>query len=331
MKVRVAATVVAAVVAAGCSGGGTEAPRATTTPSPTADSTGPGSGGSPGDLAPLPEPRTEVAGTAWDGRIVVGGGLLPDRSATARIDLYDPDTDAWERLPDMPRALHHHGYVVVDGELWVVGGYETVDDQWVPTDRVWRLAAPDADWVQGPSLTVPRGGLAVVATGSQVWAIGGVGPDGTHRTTERLADGAWAAGPDLAETREHVAAAARGDDVVVIAGRDGGMDTNRASTELLTGDAASPGPELAVARGGIAAATLGEVVCVAGGETPEGTVAEVECLEDGSWRVAFELVEPRHGLAVVALGNRLHVIGGGPTPGLSVSGSHETFVLDPAS
>ena len=277
--------------------------------------------------APLPEPRTEVAGVAWRGGIVVGGGLLPDRSASARVDLYDPARDRWDRLPDMPRALHHHGFAVVDGDLWVVGGFETEGDQWVPTDRAWRLPDPDADWQQAPSLTVPRGGLAVVGTDDGVWAIGGVGADGTHRSTERLVDGAWVAGPDLAETREHLAAAVRGDEVVVIAGRDGGMETNRVSTEFVTPDGTRPGPDLAVGRGGTAAATVGGTVCVAGGETPEGTVAEVECLDGDAWASLARLSEPRHGLAVVALDGHLHVIGGGPTPGLSVSGAHEVFLI----
>jgi hypothetical protein len=165
----------------------------------------------------------------------------------------------------------------------------------------------------------------VVATPDDVWAIGGVGPAGTHRSTERLVDGDWVAGPDLAETREHVAAAARGSHVVVIAGRDGGMDTNRTSTEILTVEGVEPGPDIAVARGGIAAATVNDIVCVAGGETPGGTVAEIECLVGEVWDTLAMLVEPRHGLAVVALDGRLHVIGGGPTPGLSTSATHEIF------
>lgn len=276
-------------------------------------------------VAPLPEPRTEVSGVAWQGGIVVGGGLLPDRSASARVDLYDPARDAWDRLPDLPRALHHHGFAVVDGELWVIGGFETQADGWVPTERAWRLAGPDAQWRQAPSLNVPRGGLAVVVTDDSVWAIGGVGADGTLRSTERLVDGAWVAGPGLAVTREHLAAAARGDEVVVIAGRDGGMDTNRVSTEFVTADGARPGPDLAVARGGTAAAAVDDIVCVAGGETPDGTVTEIECLDGDAWTTVARLAEPRHGLAVVALDGYLHVIGGGPTPGLSVSGAHEVF------
>jgi hypothetical protein len=276
-------------------------------------------------FAAMPEPRTEVAGVVWDGGIVAGGGLLPDRSPSTRVDLWDPAANTWTRLPDLPRAVHHHGFAVVDGELWLVGGYESEGDDWFPTDRVWILAAPDADWRQGPSLTVPRGALAVVTTPDGAWAIGGVGPDGTHRSTERVVDGQWFAGPDMLEPREHVAAAPFGDGVMVIAGRDGGMPTNKVTTEIVTADGVTAGSDIAVARGGTSAALVGDVVCVAGGETPQGTVAEVECLVKDQWTTIGNLDEPRHGLAVVGLDGRLHVVGGGPTPGLSTSGAHEVF------
>ncbi|HEY3238713.1 MAG TPA: hypothetical protein VGL92_04030, partial [Acidimicrobiia bacterium] len=72
----------------------------------------------------------------------------------------------------------------------------------------------------------------------------------------------------------------------------------------------------------------GDRPCVAGGEEPLGrTIAEVECLLDGRWVVVARLEVPRHGVAVVANGNRLHVIGGGPKPGLFVSNTHEAFDL----
>jgi hypothetical protein len=66
--------------------------------------------------------------------------------------------------------------------------------------------------------------------------------------------------------------------------------------------------------------------CVAGGEEPgDRTVAPVECLRDGAWRVMAQLAVPRHGVAVAADGRVLHVIGGGPKPGLHVSDTHEVF------
>ncbi len=94
------------------------------------------------------------------------------------------------------------------------------------------------------------------------------------------------------------------------------------------------------AAGGIGAATVeqgardfgyaGGFMCVAGGEAPGARpIAEVACLrKDGSgWKVIGKLEVPRHGLAVEAPGDQLHVIGGGPEPGLHVSDVHEVFFL----
>jgi hypothetical protein len=65
---------------------------------------------------------------------------------------------------------------------------------------------------------------------------------------------------------------------------------------------------------------------VAGGEEPgDRTIAEVECLVRGAWKVVAHLKVPRHGLAVVAPDAQIHVIGGGPKPGLTVSDAHQRF------
>ena len=54
-----------------------------------------------------------------------------------------------------------------------------------------------------------------------------------------------------------------------------------------------------------------------------GTIPSVECIIDGAWEVVGTLEVPRHGLAMIAVGEVLHVIGGGPQPGLFVSDAHE--------
>jgi hypothetical protein len=111
----------------------------------------------------------------------------------------------------------------------------------------------------------------------------------------------------------------------------GGLDTNMTSVESWD-PAGSEGwrdePSLNDARGGTSAAAVGAIPCVAGGEEPEGTIASVECLSDGRWERIAELRVPRHGLAVAGFGGRLHVVGGGPQPGLSVSGAHEVFTVE---
>lgn len=273
--------------------------------------------------APLPVPRTEVTGAVWDGGIVVVGGLDAGGATSDRADRWDPATDTWSPLPDLPMPLHHTTLGVVDGDLWLVGGYV---DGFVPVAGTWRLSPGAGTWVAGPDLPEPRGAPAVAVADSGLWVLGGVS-DRTLSSTVRLRpDGSsWAAGPELAVAREHLGAAVLDGAPLAVAGRDGGLDTNVTSTEVVREETVEPGPPVVVPRGGTAATTLDGVPCVAGGETPTTVIAEVECLVDGAWRVVGELAEPRHGLAVVAFDGALHVIGGGPEPGLTVSDAHEVL------
>lgn len=81
------------------------------------------------------------------------------------------------------------------------------------------------------------------------------------------------------------------------------------------------------ARGGMAAATVDGVACVTGGEEDAGTIGSIECLIDGSWEIVAELEVPRHGLVVAARDRRLHVIGGGQEPLLTMSDVHEVIPI----
>jgi N-acetylneuraminic acid mutarotase len=276
-----------------------------------------------------------VVGANWNGRVAVMGGLTQDGQASAQVDVYDPAIDTWTRAPDLPIALHHAGAGVLGNRLFVVGGYTGA--AWAPQAAVYSLGPePGATWRVEPPLAGPRGALAVASDGRRLVAVGGVG-SGDVRRTEILEEGAgsWRPGPDLAVQREHLGATFAGGRVYAIAGR---MESNRDSVESLApGDASwRTEPKLNDSRGGIGAASPGtgppaveakQSPCVAGGEAPNGTIPTVECLREGAWEVVAELEVPRHGLAVVAVGKRLHIIGGGPQPGLFVSDAHEVFDL----
>lgn len=298
-----------------------------------------GSAGPPrpeGESAPLPEPRTEVAGTAWRGRMAVVGGLTAAGEASTGVHLYEPARDAWVDGPDMPVALHHTAAVAgPDGRLWVIGGYANRAGSWVPTADVWSLGASDKRWRAEPRLSTARGALAATLAGEVIVAVGGStegrgSAASVSRVVEFLAPGAdrWQRAPDLNDPREHLAATSTGDRVLVLGGRVGSLQSNLRSVESWRPGEGTWRREVPLQkeRGGFGAARVDGVPCVAGGEQPDRTISLVECLRDGEWRVVAQLSQPRHGLALAGLGGRLHVVGGGPTPGLSVSGAHE--VLD---
>ena len=282
--------------------------------------------------APLPLARTEVAGTAWRGLLAVVGGLTADGSASNQVDLYDPGTNLWRAGPALPLLVHHAGVASLGDRLYVVGGYSNRSAQsWRPVAQVFSLGPGDDRWREEPSLSAPRAALALVSVGDRLVAVGGV-PDAGLRTTEVLVSGApsWRRGPDLADAREHLALASSGGRVYAMGGRVGGLESNLTSVESWD-PAGTDGwraePPLNDSRGGTAGAEAAGRPCAVGGEAPAGTIASVECLADGRWERVASLAVPRHGLAVVGVGDRLHVIAGGPTPGLSVSDAHEVLTV----
>ncbi len=280
--------------------------------------------------APMPAPaRTEVVAAPFNFGLAVLGGLTADGMPSAQVDHYTFGRDVWRSLPPLPVALHHAGAGQLGDRLYVVGGYAGNVAGWTPTAEVWSLDTEETAWRKEPPLSLPRGALAVASTPDALVAVGGVaGPDLVRTEILELGATSWKRGPDLTTPREHLAATWAGGRVYAIAGRAGSLESNRDSVESWAPGETSwrAEPKLNHARGGIGAATVKRSPCVAGGEAPgDRTIAEVECLRNGAWKVVGKLEVPRHGLAVAAPDTQLHVIGGGPKPGLHVSDVHEMF------
>ncbi|MEX0664753.1 MAG: hypothetical protein WD598_08285 [Acidimicrobiia bacterium] len=285
------------------------------------------------DAAPLPKPgRTEVGGARWGRYLAVSGGLIQSGgagyNATSDLFLYDLRTETWSEGPDLPGLRDHAPIVVLDGALYLVGGYTTTLS--TPTAEVWRLDSPVSQWARVADMTTPRGALSAVAVKGRLLAIGGIDTSGVLRSTELYDPEAdkWIPGPDLAIPREHLGSAVVGQHVYAIGGRN---PQNQTSVEMLVvtrrgvGGEWEPAPDLQFSRGGNAASAAGGVPCAAGGEEAAGTIPSIECLQDGTWVHVADLRVPRHGLAVIGVGRRLHVISGGPQPGAFYSTEHEVL------
>jgi hypothetical protein len=69
----------------------------------------------------------------------------------------------------------------------------------------------------------------------------------------------------------------------------------------------------------------------AGAESSAGTSNAVYAYDAArrAWSRLPDVPTARHGLAVVGIGSVVHVIGGGPVPGLSVSAANESLDVGP--
>ncbi len=274
--------------------------------------------------AELPTARTEVAGAALGNSIYVAGGMTEDGAPSTAVDIYDAASNEWSRGPSLQRPLHHLAMTSAQGRVWVIGGYTQGNGE---VADVWSIEPGGTTWRAEPSLSAPRGALSATVVNDTIVAIGGVRAGQVLAEVSVLRPGAtsWEPGPSLKESREHLATTSIDGRVYAIAGRVSSLESNKTAVESwdLKSATWNSAPPLTKSRGGTAASGQ----CVAGGEEPQGTIASVECLSsDGrTWSTPFSLNVPRHGLAVVALNGKLHVIAGGEKPGLFVSRAHEVF------
>jgi hypothetical protein len=290
---------------------------------------------------PIPEARAEVAGALWYGKIAVAGGFPGTDQSNDRFDLFDVSRRRWSPGPTLPHHYDHTSLAQLGSRLYLIGGYTSSFSN--PTNEVWSLGRRETIWRREPDLATRRGALGTASVAGKLVAIGGVDESrAVLSSTEIFTPGVgWSAGPELSIPREHLGAAGAGDKVYAVAGRNSGGATPSVESLVIGNRQWRAEPALHDARGGIgAAASASGRVCTGGGEVRRAdldaagvpgqpnTVPSIECLRRGRWQRVANLRVPRHGLAVVAQGNRVHFVAGSPkAASFDSSNTHEVLAL----
>jgi N-acetylneuraminic acid mutarotase len=95
----------------------------------------------------------------------------------ADVARFDPQTSVWTPLPSLPEGRSSHGAVVLDGRLYVVGGWQlrgAEEPRWHTTSLVLDLRAKQPAWQSLPKQPFQRRALAAAAVDGKVYAIGGL-------------------------------------------------------------------------------------------------------------------------------------------------------------
>ncbi len=189
--------------------------------------------GSPGTWEDLPgvEPLQSVVLVTHRESLVRAGGMRATNApgqpehlvSIAEVARYRPREARWEPLPPLPEARSSHDAVVLDGTLYVLGGWHleggSASASW-PRDglalRLDDLDERDGQGARWRSFPAPfqRRGLAVAALAGRVVAIGGMDPDGEMSRQVDIYDpgtAAWTRGPDYPAPAFGVAATTVGD------------------------------------------------------------------------------------------------------------------------
>ncbi len=273
-------------------------------------------------LAPMSEPRQEMAVAALDGRIYAVGGLAGRANANT---IYDPVRDRWSLGADFPITTDHGWAVSVAGRLYVGGG---------STNRVFSYDPAADRWTEIASSAFVHGGTPAAAViGGKIYIAGGTGGGmiGNELEVYDPAANRWTTLASMTCARNHTAGGAIGGKLHVAGGRPGSQDCLEVydpATNVWTRKAPMP-----TGRSGVAGAVVGDCLYVFGGEgnagDPAGIFHQVEAYEASSerWIALAPMQTARHGISAAVIGNAVYLPGGATNQGFGVTATNDVYVI----
>lgn len=284
----------------------------------------------------LPAPLQEVTATILDGTIVIAGGFESTTRIVGNVRQLDPSVGAWVELPALPAGRHHISLVAMDGDLFAIGGMDSLAFE--PLADCWVLRAGADEWAAIAPLPAPRAAAgAGVIDGSIVVGAGqGIGANSDAQLAaaapaliyDPVAD-EWREGASIPTPREHVASFSHDGELWILGGRSISLEPTRAVVEVYdpSTDEWRTGPTMPTAHGGFAAAVLDGVAYVSGGEERDRALQTFEALDltTEEWSTLAPVPTPRHGHAMAALAGRVWVVGGANEPVFAAVPTVESF------
>src|SRR5207253_6133736 len=112
------------------------------------------------------------------GLIYTAGGLMtPDGSTltdSADSFKYDPVANIWTAIANIPRATGETRAVVMNNQMWVLGGGRTAPN---PSNEVDVYVPGSNTWTTSQSFVTPRRNFPADSDGSsRIWLAGGYAP-----------------------------------------------------------------------------------------------------------------------------------------------------------
>lgn len=120
--------------------------------------------------APEDISRRGAASVVSDGLIYLIGGAR-EGAASTRIDVYDPETDSWTQLADMPTPRAGHAAALLNGRIHVFGGRGADLSQTLSDHLVYDIASDS--WEAAEGLPAPRTDASAAVIDGQIYLIGG--------------------------------------------------------------------------------------------------------------------------------------------------------------
>src|SRR5688500_4588643 len=254
----------------------------------TAPTAAPGSGAW-STLAPMLQPRSEMAIAQLGGRIYVIGGYPPGRIPSNVVQVYESATNSWSLGPSTPVPLHHSHAVTVNNRLFLIGGeFDGAGTGRPPVylNTVYELDVAAGTWLPRSAMPTNRSGGGLGVIDGKIYVAGGRPPRGNDFAVYDPDADRWTVLPMLPTGRNHLAVDAIGDKLYVAGGRFDDVGSPMTSALEIydpSSGAWTTGAPMPTARGGVTGVAAAGCLYVIAGEGnlagPPGMFHEVEAYD----------------------------------------------------
>ncbi|CAH4037286.1 unnamed protein product [Pieris brassicae] len=290
----------------------------------------------------------------WDREtVLVFGGIDPHTpygvAGNTGKDIYrfDPVTNIWESVGELPEPRHHHSVAFLRGRVFLVGGADPREDDLrgksVVVSTVWSYEPVTRSWFSESGLAIPRKNFGLVVHKMALYAIGGQDKKGrVLRSVEKFdpKTGSWSEVRSMGVARMAVATVKYRDYIWVAGGMTGEKKRPVCKIVECYNYKTNEWTEIHSLRFPRCFATLfsmNDKLYIIGGagkmsdkdKTPSSVGAiDVWDWKERQWKQETEMSIPRHGHALAYLGTQLIIIGGVTTIYMRALSNVESFCCE---
>lgn len=123
------------------------------------------------ERAPMPEKRDHLGVASLGGKFYAVGGRYDGGNEMSEFDRYDPGTNRWTRMPDLPIGTSGVDLERVGDEVVVTGGEDS--EQAYVTGRTFAFSPRTGRWRELPSSPRPKHGYGSASYGDRLYVFGG--------------------------------------------------------------------------------------------------------------------------------------------------------------
>ncbi len=300
-------------------------------------------------ITQLPTKRWEFSTAVVNDKVYIIGGSLFNNNAgpfgLSTVEIYDTQTNTWQRGADMPTPRTNAKAAVVNGTIYVFGGYNSKDNflqNWKMADRVEAYDPLTDTWTRKKEMPISRFyfGLGVVA--GKAYLIGGTTGlgDGQEQRMDRVdiydpATNTWSKGRKMPTRRDPGGVAVVNNRIYVIGGEGWPLPQNWGEGQFLASiEEYDPinrqwqkKKDMLELKNWFSSTVVGDDIYLIGGYTRKGGLQQLATVNvyhprTETWREISALPNPLDTFGAATVNGNIYVFGS-----LDAGGQFSTNVL----